>query len=81
MFQKHVGKYLGTYDGKVMINLINQHGMEGNLEKAFADAFKLINDPNLKYEFFDFHKQCGKDKWDRLSILINRLANDQDSFG
>ncbi len=30
---------------------------------------------------FDFHKQCGNDKWDRLSILINRLANDQDSFG
>lgn len=81
VFQKHIGKYLGTYDGKVMINLINQHGMEGNLEKAFSDSFKLINDPNLKYEFFDFHKQCGKDKWDRLSILINRLANDQDSFG
>ena len=35
---------------------------------------------SLSYEAFDFHKQCGIDKWDRLSILINRLANDQDSF-
>ncbi len=35
----------------------------------------------LRYEAFDFHKQCGNDRWDRLSILINRLANDQDSFG
>ena len=34
-----------------------------------------------RYEAFDFHKQCGNDRWDRLSILINRLANDQDSFG
>jgi hypothetical protein len=81
VFQKHAQKYLATYEGKVMINLINQHGMEGNLEKAFSETWKLSNDPSIKYEFFDFHKQCGKDKWDRLSILINRLANDQDTFG
>ena len=33
-----------------------------------------------RYEAFDFHKQCGNDRWDRLSILINRLANDQDDI-
>ena len=34
-----------------------------------------------RYESFDFHKQCGTDRWDRLQILVNRLANDQDNFG
>lgn len=81
VFQKHINNHFQTYQGKVLINLINQHGSEGNLEKKFLESFKVINDSNLKYEAFDFHKQCGKDRWDRLSILINRLANDQDSFG
>lgn len=81
VFQKHLNNQLRDFENKVLINLINAHGMEGNLEKHFQESYKLINEPNLKYEFFDFHKQCGKDRWDRLSILINRLANDQDSFG
>lgn len=81
VFQKHLNNQLRDFENKVLINLINAHGMEGNLEKRFQESYKLINEPNLKYEFFDFHKQCGKDRWDRLSILINRLANDQDSFG
>ena len=69
------------YNQQVCVNLINQHGSEGKLEKCYADAIKQINDPYIKYEFFDFHKQCGTDRWDRLSILVNRLANDMDSFG
>lgn len=81
VFQKHVNSQMKFYEAKVLINLINQHGSEGSLEKMFAETFKLLNEPSLKYEFFDFHKQCGKDRWDRLSILINRLANDQDLFG
>lgn len=36
------------YDGKVLINLINQHGSEGSLEKVFAETFKLMNEPSLK---------------------------------
>jgi hypothetical protein len=81
VFQKHLNNQMRAYEGKVLINLINQHGSEGDLEKAFVETMKHLNEPGLKYEAFDFHKQCGKDRWDRLSILINRLANDQDSFG
>lgn len=35
----------------------------------------------FRYESFDFHKQCSKERYDRLSILTNRLATDQDAFG
>ena len=28
----------------------------------------------LIYEFFDFHKECSKMRYDRLSILVNRMA-------
>lgn len=80
-FQKHIDSIQKQYENQVMINLVNQHGSEGKLEKTFFDAFKSMNNSSLRYEAFDFHKQCGNDRWDRLSILINRLANDQDTFG
>ena len=79
--QKHLNGVFTSFENQVLINLVNQHGSEGNLEKAFCETVKMIAHPNLKYEAFDFHKQCGQDRWDRLSILINRLANDQDLYG
>jgi phosphatidylinositol 4-phosphatase len=72
---------LNIYEKQVCINLINHHGSEGKLERTFSQVLKTIDNPSIKYETFDFHKQCGADKWDRLSILINRLAVDQDQFG
>ena len=34
-----------------------------------------------RYEAFDFHKECKKMQWHRLSLLLDRLAEDQASFG
>ncbi len=34
----------------------------------------------LRYNAFDFHKECSKMRWDRLSILINRLDKRQTEF-
>jgi hypothetical protein len=36
------------FENQVMINLVNQHGSEGKLEKAFFDTFKTINNPSLR---------------------------------
>lgn len=33
-----------------------------------------------RYESFDFHHECRKMRWDRLKILIDRLAHEQDEF-
>lgn len=35
----------------------------------------------MRYESFDFHSECRKMRWDRLNILIDRLAHEQDDFG
>jgi hypothetical protein len=34
----------------------------------------------FRYESFDFHKQCSNNQYEKLSILINRLAIDQDTL-
>ncbi len=33
-----------------------------------------------RYEAFDFHAECSKMRWDRLSILLDRLAHEQDEL-
>lgn len=35
----------------------------------------------MRYEAFDFHHECRKMRWERLNILIDRLAHDQSQFG
>ena len=34
-----------------------------------------------RYEYFDFHHECRKMRWDRLSVLTDRLAEDINKFG
>jgi phosphatidylinositol 4-phosphatase len=68
------------YGRQVLVNLIDQRGPEDVLEKAFARTVAVLNLPNVRYEAFDFHAECKKMRWDRLNILIDRLAHEQDDF-
>jgi len=36
---------------------------------------------NISFEAFDFHKECGKGKWHRLHILMDKIDLDQKQFG
>jgi len=40
----------------------------------------MLDDNKIKYEAFDFHSECKKMRWDRLSILVNRVAHEQDNL-
>lgn len=84
-FGRHCESQVMTYGKQVMVNLIDQKGKEGKLQEYFRDSVlhsnkQLIKD-NIKYEYFDFHHECRKMRWDRLSILMDRLAADQESMG
>ena len=60
---------------QVAINLIDSKKAEGRLESKFRGLFNSsAQNAGLIYEFFDFHKECSKMRYDRLSILVNRLA-------
>ena len=50
------------------IDLVNQHGSEGQLEKAFAkeaQRYASSQGAPLTYVAFDFHKECGAKNYDR----------------
>lgn len=69
------------YGKNVLVNLIDHRGAEDELEKAFTQVVSRSGNPNERYEAFDFHAECKKMRWDRLNILIDRLAHEQDEFG
>lgn len=77
---KHTDAQLQHYGRQVMVNLIDHHGAEEYLEKGFANVISQLNNTAVRYEAFDFHSECRKMRWDRLNILIDRLAHEQDEF-
>jgi len=60
---------------------VNHKGLELRLAKAFLETVKEAHSPDVTYEAFDFHKECGLNRWDRLSILMDKIALDQEQFG
>lgn len=78
---KHLEQCAVLYGRQVILNLVDQRGAEGRLEKAFAETVNQISFPSVRYEAFDFHAECRKMRWDRLSILIDRISFEQDEMG
>ena len=48
-----------------VVNLVNQHGSEGVLAKAFQEEVQRFAQTSrgLRLVPFDFHKQCGASKY------------------
>ncbi|CAG0886914.1 unnamed protein product [Darwinula stevensoni] len=80
-FTNHFQTEIFSYGSQVLVNLVDQKGSEKKLEEIYATMVKNANQPNVRYEAFDFHKECAKMRWDRLSILIDKLASVQDDMG
>lgn len=78
---RHMNDLMTMYGKVVCVNLVDQKGAEGNMEIAFQNAINNMSSPSIRYEYFDFHAECRKMRWDRLSILIDRLSHDQDEMG
>ncbi|XP_066599746.1 phosphatidylinositol-3-phosphatase SAC1 isoform X2 [Prorops nasuta] len=78
---RHFDAQIFHYGKQVLVNLVNQHGPEGVLEKAYRDIVHRINNPDVRYEAFDFHAECRRMRWDRLNVLMDRLAQDQEQIG
>ena len=84
-FTRHFEAQVLCYGRQVAVNLVNQKGPEGKLHDAFQHLIEtsgrqMIRD-NVRYEHFDFHHECRKMRWDRLSILLDRIEPDRESMG
>ena len=60
---------------QVAVNLIDQKKAEGRLERQFSELFSgSHNLEGVHYLAFDFHKECSKMRYERLSILLDKLS-------
>lgn len=80
-FQRHFDSQVIIYGKQVIINLVNQKGSEKPLEQAFATMVSSLGNGMIRYFAFDFHKECRHMRWDRLSILMDQVADIQDELG
>ncbi|XP_071449003.1 phosphatidylinositol-3-phosphatase SAC1-B isoform X2 [Hetaerina americana] len=80
-FCRHFDNLIFNYGKQVLINLIDHRGAEDILEKAFKEEVDRLGNPNIRYESFDFHHECRKMRWDRLTVLVDRVAHEQDEMG
>lgn len=79
-FSRHFEEQVSLYGQQVIINLVDQKGAEGRLEQQLKAVVALVKEQNVFYEPFDFHAECSKMRWDRLSILMDRLSQYQEQF-
>ncbi|KAL8575893.1 hypothetical protein ACOMHN_027291 [Nucella lapillus] len=80
-FQKHFDDQIYNYGYQIVVNLVNHKGPEHPMEKMLAQTVANAQNENIKYESFDFHKECKGMRFDKVSILIGRLENDRKRFG
>uniref|UniRef100_A0A182VSN0 Phosphatidylinositol-3-phosphatase SAC1 n=1 Tax=Anopheles minimus TaxID=112268 RepID=A0A182VSN0_9DIPT len=78
---RHFEQQCKWYGAQTLINLIDHKGAEEVLEKAYDATISALANPLLNYVSFDFHKECKKMRYDRLSLLMSRITSQQDSFG
>lgn len=77
--KKHFSELLDCYNAVSVVNLIDSHGHEGELERQFSSTMSNLR--NVPYHYFDFHKECSRMRWDRLSILMGQIGKEIDNYG
>eukprot|EP00879_Flechtneria_rotunda_P022256 GHRR01023482.1.p1 GENE.GHRR01023482.1~~GHRR01023482.1.p1 ORF type:complete len:442 (+),score=142.53 GHRR01023482.1:302-1627(+) len=83
-FDAHFDALIEAYKGICCVNLVNQHGSEGLLEKAFAKEARRYGSNKsaaLAYTAFDFHKECGATSYARLSVLLDKIRPEYEHYG
>ncbi|KAF9177286.1 hypothetical protein BGZ51_008757 [Haplosporangium sp. Z 767] len=80
-FRKHFEVQKAFYGPQLVINLINRKGYEGPMGVAFQKYIDNLSDPEIKYHHFDFHHECSKMKWHRVSLLLDHFHEELVSQG
>ena len=77
-YLKHYQWLHNKYGSLTFVNLVDQKGKELLLSQGFAK--QLLYTPDVNYIAFDFHKECSKLRWHRLSLLLDQLKKNLDNY-
>jgi hypothetical protein len=71
---------INIYQRVTLVNLVNHKGHELPVKEAFERGMSNVapSDPTIasaaQYLYFDFHTECKGMRFDRVSVLIDRLV-------
>lgn len=74
--KKHLADLVNTYGEQTLVNLVNHKGHEQPVKEAFEKYYSQLETPKVQYEYFDFHTECRRMRWDRISVLIDKIKDD-----
>ncbi|CAJ0594973.1 unnamed protein product [Cylicocyclus nassatus] len=77
-FENQKKHYGGVH---VIVNLVNQVGRERKLGSELERIVQQANLSYVRYNPFDFHKECHAMQWHRLSLLRDQLRQEITQFG
>ncbi|GFQ07180.1 phosphoinositide phosphatase sac6 [Phtheirospermum japonicum] len=71
--ERHFLDLRKKYGNILIVNLVNKHGGEGRLCEKFGSAVQHVASDDVRYLHFDFHRICGDNQIEWLSILYHRI--------
>ncbi|KAK0245926.1 SacI homology domain-containing protein [Armillaria nabsnona] len=76
VMKMHLLEQVSLYGDQTLVNLVNHKGHEKPVKEAYERYIAQINLPQVRYEYFDFHNECKNMRWDRISVLIDKVQDD-----
>ncbi|KAI0803150.1 SacI homology domain-containing protein [Irpex lacteus] len=74
--RKHFEEQVQIYGDTSLVSLVNHKGHEKPVKEAYEQGVAQLNHPNVHYQYFDFHNECKHMRWDRISVLIEKMEED-----
>jgi len=78
--EKHFNKTIPKYGSHILINLIDKKGSQKTIGDKFTELVKALGNDKLTYEWFDFHHECRKMKYENLSKLVDKIKDRMDTI-
>ncbi|KAJ3973453.1 SacI homology domain-containing protein [Lentinula raphanica] len=77
----HLLEQVSTYGPQILVNLVNHKGHEKPIKDGYERWVTQLNLPEVRYQYFDFHTECKNMRWDRISLLVDKLERDLQKQG
>ncbi|GAA98455.1 uncharacterized protein L969DRAFT_61487 [Mixia osmundae IAM 14324] len=74
--KKHFDEQVEIYGDQFLVSLVNQKGYERPVKEGYEKAVQTLGNPRVHYTYFDYHHECKGMRFDRVSILIDKLESD-----
>ncbi|KAF3933605.1 Synaptojanin-2 [Dactylella cylindrospora] len=80
-FQSHFRRMRDRYGDIQAVNLVERHSLEAIVGNKFEQYAHELEDPKIRFEWFDFHSECKGMKFENVSLLMDRVGSVVEEFG